>query len=151
MGREIRRVPKGWEHPKYENHYRGTEYHPLHDEYYHTALMEWFEGYQLWQKGEHPHQEDYPYHEYAGSAPDPEYYRHVNWTQEEASCFQIYEDVSEGTPLSPVFDTIQELENWLVENEGYSREQANSFCNSGWAPSFIIHNGVITDGIGKIK
>jgi hypothetical protein len=28
-------------------------------------------------------------------------------------CFQIYEDVSEGTPVSPVFQTEESLRDWL--------------------------------------
>ena len=40
MGREIRRVPKGWEHPRDE----GGKYIPMFDQSYDDAAKEWLEG-----------------------------------------------------------------------------------------------------------
>jgi hypothetical protein len=61
------------------------------------------------------------------------------WTEEEAVCFQIYETVSEGTPVSPVFDTLGDMEDWLVNMKYYSPEEAKEFCKQGWTPSFEMN------------
>jgi len=33
--------------------------------------------------------------------------------------YQLYEDISMGTPLSPAFVTKEELKNWLIENKDF--------------------------------
>lgn len=143
MGREIRKVAKGWQHPKKED----GHYKPLYDKYFEDAFIEWEEGRQKWIKGEDPDADKYNnpkttkgYIEWNGGSPDPEYYRDVKWTEQEACCFQYYQNVSEGTPLSPVFDTLKELEDWLVSDQGHSRTAAQNFCKSGSAPSMVMHN-----------
>ena len=152
MGREIRRVPKDWEHPQHErcNHWGGIESHgepgdwwyqkclkPLHDEDYETAAQEWIANFELWQQGKHPHQNDYCkyYWEY-DSPPDEDLCRPA-WTENEAICYQIYETVSEGTPVSPVFESLESLSRWLVD-QGYSEKAALSFAKSGWVPSAVF-------------
>lgn len=52
--------------------------------------------------------------------------------------WQFWETVTEGSPQSPVFATPIGLENWLVEDQGYSREGARAFVESGWVPSMVI-------------
>ena len=62
--------------------------------------------------------------------------------------WQMWETVSEGSPVSPVFASADELVAWLVESEGYSPQSARSFVESGWAPSLIAVSGVgVWDGI----
>lgn len=156
MGREIRKVKKGWEHPRYTEGRWAGDYHPMHDEFYGDALAEWEEDKKQWLAGTHPHLKTYEqeptiesFNEWFGEeAPDPEYYRAEKWT-EEACCFQYYQTVSEGTPLSPVFETLQELEDWLVKEEGHSRESAKRFCEAGHAPSFMMNmpEGKIASGV----
>lgn len=148
MGREIRKVPKGWEHPKDEQ----GEYKSMHDEYFEDAFNEWEQNRLDWIAGKNEDQKrnnygttNAEYIEWAGTSPDPEYYRSVKWTEEEACCFQMYQTVSEGTPVSPVFETLQGLEDWLVE-QGHSRKAAKGFCESGSAPSFIMNSAT-----GEIK
>jgi len=136
MGREIRRVPPGWEHPKPDGVYT-----PLRDEDYETAAAEWTRGNELWQKGEHPEQieryNDKPvsFNDWHGSFPDRSCYRSSRWT-EEPTHYQIYETVSEGTPVSPVFADLDEMEMWLLQ-EGYSPHAAATFCKTGYAPSLF--------------
>jgi len=48
--------------------------------------------------------------------------------------WQVWETVSEGSPISPVFGTKEELIAYLVE-EGYSQVAAEKFCDAGWVPS----------------
>lgn len=138
MGREIRMVPAGWEHPKDE---RGR-YRPLYDASYREAAEKWVSEFLQWTRGEHPDQgKDWSggfYWEYAGSPPEEEMH-HPAWT-EPADHFQIYETVSEGTPVSPVFASRDALAEWLV-SQGYSRAAAESFAKDGWAPSMVVMTG----------
>ena len=46
--------------------------------------------------------------------PDPESYR-PRWKRGEATWYQVYETVSEGTPVTPPFETREELVEYLVE------------------------------------
>ena len=112
MGREIRRVPKGWKHPKTLT----SGYTPLHDK---------------------------PYSEAA--ADNEDYYR-PEWKPEEMTHYQLYETVSEGTPISPVFSSLDQLEDWMVTNGdpvhgAISRRAAREFCKSGYAPSMMFIPG----------
>ena len=159
MGREIRRVPENWQHPTYpEGHKWAGEYRPMFDrdvqEAWHewkTSLREWYRDYDHWQRGEPGSYHTIPdiakygtYDEYAGDPPTPpnpyNYMPSGDW-------FQLFEDVSEGTPLSPPFATSDELIQWLTENldfsgRQWSRESAESIVRTGWAPSFIVASGV---------
>ncbi|MDQ0025314.1 hypothetical protein J2X90_003131 [Variovorax paradoxus] len=53
------------------------------------------------------------------------------------TAYQVYENVSEGSPVSPIFSTADELRDWLVA-QGFSREQALEFCAVGHIPSFVF-------------
>jgi hypothetical protein len=173
MGREIRRVPPNYEHPKRVCVHRrrcegGKCYQPQFEHSYEEAEKEWLDGQALWLKGEYPDQEpDCDYCEWAGEAPDREYYR--SYKDEEATWYQVYETVSEGTPVTPPFETQQELIDYLVNNgdfwgqqrfkegwlaspgrskPGYSREAAEKFVlNTGFCFSMVVENGVIKNDI----
>jgi hypothetical protein len=161
MGREIRRVPANWEHPRRKCEHEpwrggcdeakahgGECYQPMNDDDFDTALAEWLNGYRLWKRGKHPDQEwmgkDSEYWDYAGAPPDPAYYR-PKW--DSAEWYQVYETVSEGTPITPPFTTKEELVNYLVEHGdfwdqrrghgGWNRENAERFVGAGWAPSMV--------------
>lgn len=149
MGREIRKVPKNWNHPKNEE----GRFIPLDDQSFDEAFAEWQEGLKKWIAGEDPHADKYGYPKTAagwtrwrGQSPDPETYREATWTEEEACCFQMYENVSEGTPVSPVFESLKGLEDWLV-SQGYSRSAAQQFCESGYAPSMTFGPGGFKMGV----
>jgi len=66
--------------------------------------------------------------------------------------YQVYEDVTEGTPISPVFDSVDALQQWL-DREGYSKAAAAAFIAEGSAPSFVVGaDGEVLsgiDGLGK--
>lgn len=140
MGRELRRVPPDWEHPKDE---RTGHYRPLYDQDYETAAMQWIEGFRLWERGEHPRQEgNNRYERYFWDydhTPERSTCRERKWTVEEATHFQVYEDVSEGTPVSPVLPSREAVVEWLIK-EGYSQSAACGFVESGWAPSMMTVN-----------
>lgn len=48
--------------------------------------------------------------------------------------WQLWETVTEGSPVSPVFATEEKFVRYLVD-EGYSEKAARAFAKSGWAPS----------------
>ncbi len=148
MGREIRMVPPNWEHPEGNN----SGYQSMYDEDYPSAVKKWKDGYALWESGNHPSQtEEYEYWDWEGMPPDEESYR-PKFT-EDATCFQMYETVSEGTPVSPIFKTKPELVDYLVErgdfwdqsrgHGGWERKNAESFVSTGFAftGTFLVKDG----------
>jgi hypothetical protein len=71
--------------------------------------------------------------------------------------YQLWETVSEGSPISPVFATPEELADWLTKNStgmhaGTSREQWLKFiCGPGWAPSFIGVGNKLMTGVEAVE
>lgn len=149
MGREIRRIKKGWQHPKGDS---SSGYHPMYDEGYGEAMAEWIKNHELWLKGKHPDQkkekdmEQYKFYaEWAGNAPDVEYYR-PDWTEDEMTEYALYENVSEGSPISPAFHTKKKLVDWLSKypdwwGNQWTREQAEAMVKSEYTPSFVMSGG----------
>ena len=140
MGREIRRVDKNWSHPKGEN----GKYEPLYDYDFETKMDDWISQYTAWKNGTHPDQDDsnrsIPFHEWWGSPPYPDTCRpkfsNPTW-------YQAYETVSEGTPITPPFETKEELVNYLVNNGDFwgnkwSRYAAEKFVNAEFAFSMMM-------------
>lgn len=175
MGREVRRVPPNWEHPRWTaeettDSKKIGKYKSMHDEDYETARQTWLSELEQWHHGSHHHQlylkntygedsEDfqgtingeYDYWEY-NSPPDRDSCR-PKFT-EEPTWYQLYQTVSEGTPVSPAFETQEELARYLSENgdfwyqndqkEGRSSfrskptfEQAIAMVDSEWSPSLV--------------
>ncbi len=64
--------------------------------------------------------------------------------------WQMWETVTEGSPVSPVFPTADGLENWLI-GQGYSEGAAEQFTQVGWAPSMIMQGGRIATGIETLN
>lgn len=155
MGREIRRVVPNWMPPRDE---RG-HFQPQYDKDFATAAKKWKDGFAAWERGERP---DYytddgdsnEFWEYDGGPPKRAYYRPA-WPKDAATWFQVYETVSEGTPVTPAFATREELIDYLVANGDFwdqerrkrgdsfmecgpwKRENAESFVNAGWAPTMM--------------
>lgn len=171
MGREVRRVPPHWDHPKAMFPY-GEGYQPMFDETFEHAVAEWEAEKKKFKSDpkEQAKAKKYgytTYEEYAGDAPDhPEYYR--PWKDEEATWYQLWETVTEGTPVSPPFATPEELIDYLAKNgdfsdqrdcepenrarqlmifgrakstPGWGYERAKAFVEAGWAPSGMIRGG----------
>lgn len=199
MGREIRRVPANWQHPKYVREgLRGVsvEYRPMYQrdyqedyEYAQKEIKEWFERQELWNKGiyrdwngkEMPTseamkmfldsiEEDRKKMQFSESYKKAERMKyetgHCFWEDvagkvprlpnpddymPEGEWYQLFENVSEGTPITPAFATKEELIDWLANNkdfwgEQWTREQAEGMLKSNYAPSFVITNGVMKSG-----
>ena len=180
MGRELRRVAAGYEHPKAQMSW-GYDYKPLFGRSYSKDVSEWdyeeskwLEGlcrdyaqemkdypgefythdrdHMRWQKID-PKHEGWDYTSYAGNRPDSRDYM-PDWSEEEKTHFCLYEDVSEGTPVSPVFATKEELARWLETNYAHSLgslpsyEEWMAMFNSKHAssPSMVISNGQVMSG-----
>jgi len=83
--------------------------------------------------------------------PTPEIkQRHEEWeptAPPSGEGYQLWETVSEGSPISPVFATPEELADWLAvyENQkgtdkGTTRDQWLQFIQGpGWAPSMVVY------------
>jgi hypothetical protein len=119
----------------------------MFDEEFDGALQEWVDDYALWKAEKHPDQQNCPFWEWAGRPPDPNYYRSA--FLEEPTWYQVYETVSEGTPVSPPFAIKDELIDYLVKNGDFwdqrrghgawSRENAAHFVeNEGYRPSGML-------------
>lgn len=177
MGVELRRVPADWEHPTKPWHGRLSHpeplaYHrerfgedrdrtfkPLHDESWVGAYRRWVLARAVWfaqtvvgfplallfGKALPPYRADFEvFHsgrpEYSGP------YR-PRWRERERTHVQLYETVSEGTPISPVLPSVRDLADWCaeqteagldvwVETAGMTRAAwARFFERGGWAPS----------------
>lgn len=126
------------------------DYVPMFNWEYEPSLDEWL-------KGRDAAEDKQAYYAEEGGPPDPDYYHH--WKAEDATWYQMYENVSEGTPQTPPFATLTELEDYLVthgtfndqeENKGgWSRVNAEKFCRSGYAPSFLMMGGVVVQSAGR--
>lgn len=122
MGRELRKVPANWEHPKKDD----GRYHPMFDKFYGDALADWLKEHEQWENGTHPdlidkpeRKEEYPFYAmWGGNPPDVEYYQTKKYLPEELTHIQLYETTSEGTPKSPVFkaDELEKLCEYAAEN-----------------------------------
>jgi len=150
-------VPKGWEHPKNKQ----GHYDPLFDRTYTEVAQEWVDCAAAYHArdlvklkeldvymGDDPESvfAEHPwYWEWTDSPPSPDYYR-PEFDAPADHC-QMYETVTEGTPVSPVFATRGELAQWIVDNLGYSEDAAAGFVEDGWAPSLVMCAGKVHDGI----
>lgn len=165
MGREVRRVPPDWEHPKEQkfNTFTGKmeeRFFPLFDRPFEEAAREWLDEAIAWDNGTDPdcaeHKATHPFYwQWSNMPPNPAYYR-PDWPEGTATHYQVYETVSEGTPVTPHFATKAELIDYLVEHgdmwdqqrtaegqqasAGWDRAAAEDFVKREWAPSMVLAN-----------
>ena len=125
MGREVRRVPADWQHPKECRwDHRGNRlehYKPLFPgERYQPRVDEWDEECAKWKAGWRPDHCTDPddramtYEQWAGQRPHRDDYM-PDWPENERTHYMMYEDATEGTPISPAFATPEELARWLAD------------------------------------
>ena len=147
MGREIRRVPPNWQHPTAERRttFSGpaVDYQPLYNRPFAPEMREWFKEWEAWERGERPPRSEgcATFWEWYCGPPDPLYYR-PDWSEQEATWYQCYETVSEGTPVTPPFATKEELIDYLVTygdfwdqrrgHGGWGRSAAEQFVQAQW-------------------
>lgn len=141
MGREIRQVPAHWEHPKDTN----GKYIPMFDEYYEDACAKWKAEFAEWEAGTHEYQDDCEFWEYDYPPTEESY---MPGPKREHTWFQVYETVSEGTPVTPPFPSKKELGEYMERNgtfwsqEPMRKEAVDAFLESEWVPSGVFIKGV---------
>jgi hypothetical protein len=64
--------------------------------------------------------------------------------------WQVWEIVSEGSPVSPVFATKEALVDYLV-SEGHMRSSSQAFADAGWAPSMFVANGKCAHDVDTVE
>jgi hypothetical protein len=153
MGREVRRVPADWQHPKhFAAGLRGPEerYKPLFQGHlYESGVNEWDEECAKWKAGWRPdyctddEHKNMTYEQWSGQRPHRDDYM-PNWPIEKCTHLMMYESTSEGTPISPAFATPEELARWLADNGASAfgsstatYEQWLNIARGGWAPDLI--------------
>jgi hypothetical protein len=166
MGREIRRVPANWQHPIVKDGYGRDRRQPMFDETFDKRFAEWLANFDRIRAGnlDDIERECYPrgladWLQDEGAPPDPAYYR--PWSDGDATWYQVWETVSEGTPVSPAFATEDELVDYLAKNgdewdqkrgdRPWGRQQAERFVKDiGWSPSFAMKDGKLMSGVEAV-
>ena len=146
MGREVRKVPADWQHPRDKD----DTFIPLFDSNcYKPSVDEWDRNAEKWNHGEFPDYADdvdkkLTYAEWAGERPKLEDYM-PDWTDEERTHLMMYENTTEGTPISPAFATPEELARWLADSgaSAFANMTADydhwlAVANGGFAPSMVF-------------
>ena len=154
MGREVRRVPADWQHPKEQvpDWHTGRmkeEFKPLYPgENYQIQVDKWDSECAQWKAGwRHSYADEesraLAYEQFAGQRPHRDDYM-PNWPESERTHFMMYEDTSEGTPISPAFATPEELAQWLADTGASAFGSSTAtydgwlrVAKGGWAPSAI--------------
>jgi hypothetical protein len=77
-----------------------------------------------------------------------------NWPAEQRTHYMMYEDTSEGTPISPAFETPEELARWLVDNKASAFSDMTAdyehwlrAARGAWSPGMVIADGVMQSGV----
>lgn len=168
MGREVRRVPENWQHPKKDN----GRYVPLLGRSFAAELADWDEQKAKWDEGlrrdysvslndvawkaREPDDGD-SFDDWHGERPQVEDYM-PDWPDAERTHLQMYEDTTEGTPISPVMATAEELARWLADNNASafagqtaSYESWLATIKRGWAPSAVsVGGGPLQSGVSAL-
>lgn len=146
MSREVRKVPASWDHPREQGR---TSFCPLFDgSTYEQKATAWDEGASKWASGEfdeYAEESDkaLPYENWAGPRPNPADYMPI-WPESKRTHFMMYETTTEGTPISPAFESLEDLARWLAENAtAYANETAGydawlEVCKAGSAEILVL-------------
>ena len=160
MGREVRKVPPDWKHPRNEQNEQGN-FIPLFDgSDFEERTDKWVREGLQWIAGIHEDQRPddertwRAWTEYnGGPTPNPDDYM-PSWSSDEATHLMMYECTTEGTPISPAFETAEELAHWLADNGasafasvGATYEQWLATIKAGSAPSMIMTGGRMMSGV----
>lgn len=166
MGREIRMVRAGWNHPVDTK----GNYIPLYKGPYSVHLAEWEEEAAHWANSEILDYSTWPerrtfkpkeesaltcesFEKWNGKPPVKDEYM-PEWPNGEATMIVMYEDTSEGTPISPAFKTPEELARWLTNTSASafggmtaSYEQWLATCKAGYSVSMVMQGGRMMSGV----
>lgn len=148
MSRAVRRVPMDWQHPmEWREQWDRAEGRvvmklvpkPLFNRPYAEAMADFAANPDDWD-GHEPQREDY--------MPD------FGSDPLDRLGYAMYEETSEGTPISPTFATPEELARWLADNRASAfggmtatYEQWLAVCRGGWAPSAVADSRGLRSGV----
>lgn len=158
MGREVRRVPLEWQHPRDD---RGN-FRPLLE----TTPMQYAECRRQWEAGfvkgygeiewEARRDSGTTFEEWYGDATDDE--RMPDFPDGAELGYCMYETCTEGTPISPVFETPEQLARWLADTKAsaFAGQPASykgwlRVARSGFAPSMVMSGGVTRSGVDGVS
>jgi hypothetical protein len=163
-------VPAKWQHPTmwgtdYKTGKPRLQFKPLFGGSWSEDASEWDEENAQWERGYEkdsiinsqwkPKETDRheTFEEWSGPRPKQEDYM-PEWGPGEAPYLMMYEDTSEGTPLSPAFSTPEELARWLADRGTSSfadntatYEQWLFVCRGGFAPSAVLDANGLRSGV----
>lgn len=108
--------------------------------------FQWEQGI-VWEGYQYPDSPD----DYEGDYND--YLYEIGWEKTEPPTgegWQLWETVSEGSPISPVFPTQDEFRAYLL-SLGYSENGVDNFIKVGYAFSASIVNGVFRTNIDTME
>ncbi len=160
MGREVRKVPANWEHPKNDF----GKYVPLMSGNFSEILGKYKEEKAQWKKGfrtdykggwkeKSDDELEMSFAEWNGEEPQVEDYM-PEWKDEEKTHIQMYEDTSEGTPISPIFENPEDLAHWLTDNKASAfgsmtatYEEWLSMINIGYAVGMVMDKNGLRSGV----
>jgi hypothetical protein len=129
MAYELRRVPPGWSHPKDAL----GRYVPLYGEPFDRALRRW-------------EQAPVTSRPVKCDLEAPVRGTFVPFGEAEATHYQVYEDTTEGTPLSPIFATKDGVIAWLLI-QAIAAEDARAFVELGHVPAEVtLSDGTVLCG-----
>ena len=86
-------------------------------------------------------------------AAEKRYDKWKSYEPPEGPGYQMWETVSEGSPISPVFATPEELASYLVQHrrqDGSYESWMKMICGDGWAPSMMIIGGKTMSGVSGL-
>lgn len=113
MGRRLVRVPPGWQHPRI-NLDPAKPYLPLFTSNFASDLAIYRAERASWERGFGPEGTEDTYEEWDGPEPNPLDYL-PQWSYLDATHWQVYETVTEGSPITAVHadpqSAIEELAN----------------------------------------
>jgi len=141
MGREIRKVPANWDHPKRAD----GHYQPICNYTWREAVTSHFKDNLPWYLWPPRHWRFIK--EWFECWPDKEYHRPE--FEAEPTHYQIYENITEGTPVSPVFTSKDDLIDWLI-GQGHSRKASERFAEDEYVPSMVMSGQGIFVGIDAL-
>lgn len=118
MLRKARRVPANWQHPKDQT----GKFIPLLDGAdFEREVSNWDAEAAKWASGEFPDEASIEnrklsFDEWAGNRPEAKHYMPI-WPVDERTHYMMYELSTEGTPISPAFESPEALARWLADTK----------------------------------
>lgn len=159
MGREVRRVPADWQHPEGKCLLDG----------YARRVREWDEQSAQWERGlvtdyrggwqpKKEHHAGQTFVQWGGKRPDPDNYM-PEWPEAERTHYQMYETCTEGSPISPVCASPEELARWLADNGASASGRLTAtyeqwlgmILGPGWAPTLVRDENGLRSGVEAVQ